>query len=507
MINTYKALNIPEQGEIDKARVEFNRVGERQRMAAEVFAEQIAKEKEREAKEAEERAKAQVAEGAPLKERINAMIAANFNKAVDQAKSSLTDKRNAGKISEHTASFSADTWGAQDAFTNPFATYMEGLFLLTYGEDRSDTEQAAKFFEKACRKELNPANNPPAEAHAPAEGICEGKKGMADLVDKVWAVFENGLSPEKEEMKIPLIVPFTAAQGGIIESSIVLPKLNVRNAAYPYLSLCANGKEVGQTKVICNMDAVIASEFRERMPGIITRNLIQTVVKDILQVIIIKLLEDQNVPSILSSPILSAIFGATKHADTRSWTSLPKNFQIGIVDRPQSGKLQICAPGSASPIAVAELPEGTPSVVFVKVTAPGLPPVCSVASNKAGFENAVKSIAASPVITKTVTKADASVTGAAVKPGAVEETAAASITEAIYTVYSKEQVVQFEQFHNIVKRFKCEKYNDIDVCKAATTELNDAEQKVFVDIIEAALRGKNRKEVSEIIKTRLDQRK
>ncbi|MGN0845544.1 MAG: hypothetical protein ACI4QT_10055, partial [Kiritimatiellia bacterium] len=51
MVNAYKALNLLQQGETDKARVEFKRVEERQRMAAERFKEQIAKAKEEEAKQ------------------------------------------------------------------------------------------------------------------------------------------------------------------------------------------------------------------------------------------------------------------------------------------------------------------------------------------------------------------------------------------------------------------------------------------------------------------------
>ena len=41
MVNAYKAVNLLQQGETDKARVEFKRVEERQRMAAERFKERL----------------------------------------------------------------------------------------------------------------------------------------------------------------------------------------------------------------------------------------------------------------------------------------------------------------------------------------------------------------------------------------------------------------------------------------------------------------------------------
>lgn len=397
MVNTYKALDILEQGEIDKARVEFNRVAERQRMAAVRFEKEIAKDREDKAK-ADAEAKARQPQDTSdsslsLKERVKKMVSENFSTALGISEGALGDKGNIAKLGEYKSMFSADTWGAQDAFTNPFSTYMEGLFLFLYGEDHSDLEQSVKFFETACHQELNSEINPAAKAYTLANDVADSKMPLSAIGNKVWVIFENGLCPEKQEYKLPLIVPLNMKMNsdqGFIESSLTLPILVARSDAYPYLGIYGDGREIGKTSMLCNMDAVVISEFRKRLPGIITRNVIQTTVKDVLQVIIIEKLKEQGVPKMLSSAALSALFDATKHADTRIWSSLPKNFQVAVVDRPESGRLDFAVPGTSKPIASENIPSGGPSIVLVKIPAPGVRPVCSVISNKAGFEKLMR---------------------------------------------------------------------------------------------------------------------
>ena len=54
MVNTYKALNFTAMGDLENARVEWNRSDDRQRRAAEFFAERINEKREQQEKEAEE---------------------------------------------------------------------------------------------------------------------------------------------------------------------------------------------------------------------------------------------------------------------------------------------------------------------------------------------------------------------------------------------------------------------------------------------------------------------
>ncbi len=403
MVNTYKALNLLQQGETDKARVEFKRVEERQRMAAERFKEQIAKAKEEEenqkqleeAKQANPEGAAQEnseeanAENAPaeeeggLKAKIKRMIAEKYNEAKSIVMGSLQDETNKGKLAEYEKEFSADTWGAQEAFTNPFASYMHGIFLYAFGEDKSDTESAVHYFEKACRLEPDPAKNPAAKALALATDEADGKLKKSDKNNTVFVVFENGLAPYREKYEIPLIVPLNLELNldqKFIDVSVVLPKLVARNEAFPYLSVCDNGAELSKTVVVCNMDAVVASEYRERMPAIVLRSVLRSGIQGVLQVLIMNELVKQGIPGVISSAAMSAVFNNVKSADTRIWTSLPKNFQVAVVERPESGYLQFMAPGAIEPLGTAKIPEGGPSIVFVHTPAADVPATVSVVS-------------------------------------------------------------------------------------------------------------------------------
>lgn len=403
MVNTYKALNLLEMGKIDDARIEFNRVAERQRMAAIRFSEQIAKAKAEEAEKPAENANARAdsAESKDgggetagtengeddakpsLKDRIKKMISDKFQEAKGVVMGSMQDGENKAKVDEYKTMFSADTWGAEDAFTNPFATYMQGLFLLAYGEDKSDAESAVQALNTACRKEPDPVRNPGANALALARDFADGKVKKDDLAQKVFVIFENGVCPEKQEYTIPIIIPLkmpNVEDTKFIDASLVLPKLVSRDAAYAFLAVRSGDSELAKTVSVCNMDAVIASEYRERMPAILTRNIIQSGVKAVLQSMIIDELVKQGVPSIAASTAVAAIFNATKAADTRIWASLPKNFQVAVFDRPESGELQFFAPDFADPVATATVPNGAPAFVFIKTPATGVAPKVSVVS-------------------------------------------------------------------------------------------------------------------------------
>lgn len=391
MVNTYKALNLLQQGEIDKARVEFKRVEERQRMAAEYFQKQIAKakadeeaqaQKENEESDNADMPKSTKEEGG-LKGKIKKLVAEKFNEAKDVVTGALRDGENKEKMDDYEQTFSPDTWDAQEAFTNPFANYMQGLFLLVYGEDQSDAEASVLAFTKAFRKEADPAINPAAKALALATEVANGNKQAADLQNKIFVIFENGLGPERQEYMLPLVIPLrldSVANATFIDASVVLPKLVSRNEAFPYLSVCDNGIELAKTVSVCNMDAVVAAEYRERMPMILLRNVMQSGVKAVLQVIIIEQLANQGIPRIVASAAVAALFNLTKSADLRIWSSLPKNFQVAVVDRPSSGNLQFMVPGAPAPIGTAEIPEKGAAIVFVHTPSAQVPLTINVIS-------------------------------------------------------------------------------------------------------------------------------
>jgi hypothetical protein len=379
MVNTYKAMNLLEQGEIDKARIEFNRVNERQRMAAVRFQEEIDAAKGADTK-ADNATEPKEEEGG-IKGKVKKLIAEKFDEAKDVVMGSIRDGENKAKLDEYQNTFNPEAWGAEDAFTNPFASYLRGLFLLAYGEDNSDAESSAHALAQACRIEQDPTKNPAAKALVLANDLANGKIKKADLKDKVFVIFENGVGPEKQSYMVPLIIPLNLtldSEQKFINASVILPKLVSRDAAFPYLSIKTAGTEIAQTSVVCNMDAIVAAEYRERMPAILFRAVLQSGVKAVLQAIIIDALEKQDVPALASSFVLSAIFNSIMATDVRIWSSLPKDFQVAIIDRPESGELQLFAPDGIAPLATVTVPEQCPAFVFVKTPAANVPVKVSV---------------------------------------------------------------------------------------------------------------------------------
>lgn len=384
MVNTYKAMNLLQQGKIDLARVEFNRVAERQRMSAVRFQNQIAKAKEEERKENARKPPPRRSSSANGPPDIQAMISEHFDECRNAVTGAMRDSRTRGGIDSFRNRFSAGRWGAMEAFTNPFSSYMHGIFLFVFGEDRSDREAAIHWFKKAGGQ-LSPA---PRDTVSKALALAEGdaaRRLSADLKRQiVFVVFENGMGPVKTEYRLPLVLPLQLGEGTqILETSLVLPDLVERSGAFPYLSIRSNGRELAQTSVVCSMDAVVAAEYRERFTWILERNILQCAVKDALQLVIAWELERRGIPRLLSSSLMAVCFGATKHADTRIWASLPKDFQSAVVKRPASGRLQLCPPGAPVPFATVELPEWGPSIVFVHTPAASVPPTVGVVSARA----------------------------------------------------------------------------------------------------------------------------
>lgn len=103
MANSYKALNFMFEGDLANARVEWNRVDDRQRRAADAFAEKIAKLKEEQAEEAAKRKETE-----EEKE--------NTEKTKDQ---SLSEAEKI--ILAQGIDFSQ--WNAYQDYVNPFSTY------------------------------------------------------------------------------------------------------------------------------------------------------------------------------------------------------------------------------------------------------------------------------------------------------------------------------------------------------------------------------------------------
>lgn len=350
MANTYKAIDQLAKGEVDAARVELNRAGERQRMCKVHFAKLIQKQEE---------------------EAAAAKRDAKFADAFKIVEESIASPETAKNVEAYRAM--TEDWGSYADFMNPFTTFLRGLFLALYGEDASD-------YEEACRLMRQCHAVSPSQAVRVAYGLADRfasrASGKADARNLVWVVFENGMGPAREEHRFDLLIPAES----VMYVGVALPKLRKGREAYPCLSIRDGAVELAKTTLLCDMDAVVADEFRAQLPAIVARNLTSAALKAALQVVATKAAEKKGgqLGAMAMGMGGSALSAASTQADTRIWSQLPKNIQVAVLNRPASGKLSLCVPGGTQPLAEVSLKEQAASIVYVKTPAPGVPPSVAV---------------------------------------------------------------------------------------------------------------------------------
>ena len=324
MINTYKALNFMAIGNMELARVEFNRALERQKRAAEKFAAEIAKLK----KEIDK-------EDATVKDNVDSPEIQNI---IKNRYSSLHDFK------------------AYPDFINPFTNYISGIFFNMDG----DHSKATQLLKEAYGMVSD--NDYIEEDFTLTEEILDGKKEFKNML---WVIFENGLGPVKEEFRIdiPLLTDGTRKDknADFKYIGIALPMLSFRQEAFPYLSIEANGQSY-KTQQVANMDRVIQTEFEKDFKGILTRAIISATSKAIAQY---ALKRNGDSGSQMLSMIAAAYTLATTAADVRIWTTLPKDFQTARMDIPENRIITITPPGGNS--IQVEIPPCNNALVYVRI--------------------------------------------------------------------------------------------------------------------------------------------
>lgn len=321
MVNTYKALNFWQEDKRDLARIEFNRALDRQRRAKERFAVEIAKLKEDLAKEQEDNPETDI------NRNIN-------NPEID----SILQEKYANLYQ----------FKPYPDFINPFTTYMAGLFFMSEG----DYPKATTLLKEAYGMVEN--NSTVADDFASVEGMMGGQNSKTK---HTWVIFENGLGPEKEELRIDL--PILLLTQKVKYTGIALPKLKFRNQAYSHLTINNSSGKVGQTSILSSMDRVVQTEFKKRYTATVARAITSTLIKTTAQYVA------QEYLGTLGGFAAAAYQIATTAADIRIWTALPKEFQIAKVQTPNNGIIILETPtGSKINITV---PKNNNALIYVKI--------------------------------------------------------------------------------------------------------------------------------------------
>ena len=329
LLNTYKALDYFALGDASGANVELRRAYERQKEAEKKFADEIKKQEEENKKEGANAGKQVTFEG--------------LEKEHPEIKKSFDDMK----------SQSNKTYGS---LMNPFVTYMSGMrYLLDKNYPEADVD-----FRNLYKMDVE---NPLAQQYYVTTSQYMANKIPKELAsvkpfsypldtNTVFIIFENGIAPALKEQKFQIILP--TGYSGIAYSDLEYFPVSIGG-----LEIKDSSGNSFKTVTISAMDSVVSEEYKEIFPGMITRLVISTVVKEAATAAAIAAASQSGgtggAVAVVFTVVGTSVYKYTFNtADTRCWQTLPREFQVAQIPRPADGILKIRATSLGGAMVSAE---------------------------------------------------------------------------------------------------------------------------------------------------------
>lgn len=353
----YKAVNYMCTGRPDAARTELNRAAQHQEnwlWERRKDVEASSRRMEKEAAEFAQRQEAQPAQPADRPQQTDAVFA--------DAAFAAQLKANCGY--DPTTSGNLQTLSAAD-YMNAYAHHVCGVFRWLNGDG------GLAFLKESATL---------APGSAAARDFAEADKGGRPS-NQVWIWIEDGLCPRREEWRVDLpLFLFPGVQNYVLYAGMALPVLKERGAAAAQWQVQANGVSVPAAP-LADVDKLVRTEYDVFMRGALFREVTRTLAQVGAQ-IALGVAADHSNDSLhqaslrLAQTGVAATAAATKGADLRSWTALPKSVKVARIDRPADGRVTLAADGVSIPISV---PAGN-VMVFVRKPGPQAAPVVKIAA-------------------------------------------------------------------------------------------------------------------------------
>lgn len=345
MAHTYRALNFLALDNRGDARIELNRLYEAQGTAVVKYGEQIAKdEAEVRNGEAESEARLQT-----------------FGVSTGAVNQKLTDL-------DSVVAALPDINPAYGPYVNPFAEYLQGLFSTVNPASDSDLENGLKSLTRVLKMT---GNNRHVEADV---ARVNDRQPIGNVT---YVLYESNMAPYRDEIAFKTVIPVPVRyndQYGISRRDVIpvliafsWPRLVASGQPHIRQGVLVNG-ERHPTETVADMNSVVAKEFKLRWPGMRNRIILSVALKTSAAVAATK-----NA-GWLGSLIGSIHQALTKGTDSRTWRTLPANFQVFRIATPADRKLQLDTRHSSQPVTV-DLIAGDVNVVYIKQTSPDSSPV------------------------------------------------------------------------------------------------------------------------------------
>ncbi len=344
MESTYQALNYLQLGQPDQARVELNRARERQRAAVEANAARIAS--------------AQEAAAAASNGTLNANSAAANKTAPEDSYDVQRAQNDPGfKANLQNAYGSLDGLHYYTPYVNPFSVFLEGIYFLARGDTGADLERGRVALNQV--RSLT-GDNPFINADC---DLADKMANGAPLPETTYVIYETGMAPIRDEVRID--IPLFIVSRSVPYVGVAFPQLRFNSQYNPGLIVQAGKGEPLRTVLLCDMDLVIAQEFRNELPVIIVKTLISAGAKAAAQYGLYAATKGNNALSLFAEIGGTLYQFATNRADLRTWVTLPKQFVYCRLPTPADRKLQLTNQGTGLTQTV-DLPPGVVTIVYVK---------------------------------------------------------------------------------------------------------------------------------------------
>jgi hypothetical protein len=336
MLNTYQALNYLQLRQFDKAIVELNRAGLWQKDALERNADRIRKEQEAFEKAGKDKG---YDAAATMKDE-------GFRATMEQAYGPVWDKR-----------------GSID-YEVPITSWLRGVVQMARAEP-SSWDQARASFKSVAGMLGDGANAAVLQDVAMADAATRGERPPK----MVWVLLETGRAPSRKELRIdiPLFiqeVPYVGA---------AFPLLEMHDGQVASLAV-EGGKEPVNASLLCDMDAVVKRSFDDQLPLVITATLVSSASKAVATYFAQKAAGDYGWAAALGGAIYQV---AMNSADLRCWLTLPKQWMVARLPRPESGTLSVVL-GDGQRLEGLQIPDAPFTLVHVKSVRAGTPPIHAI---------------------------------------------------------------------------------------------------------------------------------
>ena len=338
MANAYKAMNYMEQGNLDYARVELKRVAYAQQL--------IQKRKQDKIREAE----------AARKEQGETDV----NRTMSDPSFRARTNDLCGPLPDNSA---------KAVYANAFAEYLQGIFLLHAG-DAADHEVGRA----ALRNTLSMVDNEYVRQDVElAERITSGQP----VPPMTYVIFETGIAPRREEVRIDVpifIFNMMAHDTGVDYVGVAFPRLVTEPGGMPFLNVRTAAGTVS-TQMLVNMDWVIAREFKDDLPMVITKTLISAGVKAAAAYAANRATNNNVYANILTRIATTVYQASVNVADVRTWRSLPKMIVVARVPTPDDGVVSLMSP-MGYPAASVNVQPKTNNVIWARGPGDTAPLAC-----------------------------------------------------------------------------------------------------------------------------------